>query len=603
LIPHRSSALLAIVVFQPLWAEEPAKDAKIEARKDSIVVTGTYEPAPLEEVNRSVTVQQIRGETLLYSTVIDALRLNPSVDVRQRGTNGIQADVSIRGGSFGQTLVLLNGRRMNDAQSGHHNMDLPVPLESVERVEVLSGAGSTMYGSDAVGGVVNLVTAPPKRGEIRVQTGVGNFGTNQQRASMTGVLGSLSQQLSFSRDFSTGFIENRDYRNLMFGSGTQWKSKLGMTGVDLGYADKPFGAQGFYGRFPSWERTKTWYAGVRQSLGDRTTAEFSYRRHTDIFVLRRYRPQDYMNHHISESWQGSLRRREELGKNATLHYGGEGFGDSIDSTNLGVHDRARGAAYANLDLRLLDRVTVSAGVRDEVVKGMPGEISPSFAIGYWASSKVKLRGGASRAFRLPTFTDLYYRDPANLGNPSLRPERAWSYEAGADYRPSPSWRMQATMFHRRDTDGIDFTRPAAGGVWFAMNVQRLRFTGVESSVSKTWRRSVFDFSYTGLRADRDPLPGLQSKYAFNYLTHSGLLGWTGQLPGQVSMRTRIGAMERRGGKAYANWDVMASRAVGAVRPYVQFTNITNAYWEDIPGVANPGRAFVVGLEFVYPGGR
>ena len=123
-------------------------------RRDSIVVTGSYEPLALEEADRSVTLLPARQQSLVVNTLTDVLQLDPSLDVRRRAADGVQSDLSIRGSSFGQTLVLLNGQRLNDAQSGHHNMDIPVPLESVERIEVLRGSGSTLYGSDAVGGAI-----------------------------------------------------------------------------------------------------------------------------------------------------------------------------------------------------------------------------------------------------------------------------------------------------------------------------------------------------------------------------------------------------------------------------------------------------------------
>ena len=110
----------------------------------------------------------------------------PSIDLRQRAPNGVQGDLSIRGSTFGQTLVLINGMRVDDVQSGHHNMDQPIPIPSVERIEVLRGAGSTLYGADAVGGAINIITAPPKYTELRAGTTVGNDGINQQAASEPG---------------------------------------------------------------------------------------------------------------------------------------------------------------------------------------------------------------------------------------------------------------------------------------------------------------------------------------------------------------------------------------------------------------------------------
>ncbi|HUQ95250.1 MAG TPA: TonB-dependent receptor [Bryobacteraceae bacterium] len=570
-----------------------------QSRKETVVVTGTLDPLPFEESERVIALLPLRANNLLFNTFMDALRLDPSVDIRQRAPNGIQADVSIRGATFGQTLVLWNGRRMSDGQSAHHNMDFPAPLEAIERIEVLHGAGSSLYGSDAVGGVINFITSAPETTEIRLQAAIGNFGVNQQRLAAAGIKGRLSQQVSFSRDFSTGFIPNRDYRNMTANSTTRWSSALGFTDLDLGYSDKPFGAQGFYGNYPSWERTKTWFAGIRQALGERTEIAMTYRRHTDLFVLYRDQPQRYMNHHTSESWQGSLRRRESLGQNVRLFYGGEGFGDAIVSNNLGTHDRARAAAYASLDARVLKRWSMTAGVRTEVFKGLPGQWSPSLGVGYWASSILKFRGSVSRAFRLPTYTDLFYRDPANIGNALLRAEKAWSYEAGADLHPAAAWRLQTTIFHRRDTDGIDFVRPIGTLVWNAVNVQKLRFTGFETSAAWKLRDGLFDWSYTGLSASAFQLTGMQSKYAFNYLVHSGLFGWTGTIRGKIVARTRIGAAERKAYKAYAAWDISLARAVGSLRPYVQFTNLTNSYTEDIPGVANPGRAIIAGVQYIY----
>lgn len=569
-----------------------------EPLKQTLVVTGSPEPVPLEEADRSVLLLPVRDKAILFNTLMDVLRLDPSIDLRQRGANGMQADISLRGASFSQVLVLVNGRRMNDPQSGHHHLDLPIPMEAVERVEVLRGAGSTLYGADAAGGVVQFITRPAERGEARLQTGLGNFGSNQQRVSLTGVRGGLGQSLALSRDFSTGFMQGRDFRGLAAHAGTSWSNRAGATGVDLAFSDRAVGANQFYGNFNSWERTKTWMASIRQNLGSQTEASLGYRRHTDLFVLHRDRPQAYTNHHVAESWHGSLRRRETIAQNVSLFYGTEGFGDEIDSTNLGRHSRVRAAAYGLLDVRVLKRFSLSAGMRAESHRGL-SEWNPSLAAGYWASSHLKLRAGVSRAFRLPTFTDLYYRDPANQGDPGLRPEQAWNYEAGADLRPSTKWRLQGTVFRRLDSNMIDYARFSAFEPWQAMNVTRLRFAGVEASAAWQGRAQVLEWSYTGLNGSAEPVAGLQSKYAFNYAVHSGIFSWTGNLPGGVAVRSRAGALDRFGRDAYGVWDLSATRAFGRVRPYVQFGNLTDTRYEEIAGVRMPGRSFIAGVELVW----
>jgi iron complex outermembrane receptor protein len=565
-----------------------------EIRKDSVVVTGTYEPVPLEEADRAVRTIEVGQQLLTSASLADFLQLDPALDLRQRAPGGVQADLSIRGSTFGQTLVLLDGLRMNDAQSGHHNLDLPVALDMVERLEILRGAGSSLYGSDAVGGVIHVITGRPQFSEVALRTAVGSFGTNQQRWTASALIGSLSQRLAVSRDFSSGFQENRDYRNLLLSSLTHWRR----TRVMLGHRDSPFGAQGFYGAYPSWERTKAWYASATQGLDRKTDLSFSFRRHTDLFVLYRYRPEVYTNRHAVESYQGALRRREEFAPNVRVFYGAEGWGDAIQSTNLGRHSRARAAAYAALDVRALRRFSFSAGLRGESHGAFQRVWSPTVAGGAWLSPNWKLRASASRAFRVPTYTELYYHDPANAGSPDLRPENAWSYEGGVEWNSGGRWRADAAFFARREKDVIDYVRRTARDIWRATNFQRLNFRGAEAALS--FRLSPvqqLDLRYAALHGSRDFLQGFESKYVFNYPSHSAVAGW--QWTGRgVALRTRLGAVNRLRRDPYAVWDLYAARVGGRLNPFLQLTNLGGTRYEEIPGVSMPGRAAVFGVQCI-----
>ena len=592
----RTLALLALAVSIAA-AQEPVK-------KEAVVVTGVYEPVAIEESDRAVYRQEVRGEQALVSnSLTDFLNRDSSIDLRQRGSQNIQTDVSLRGSTFGQTLVLLNGLRLNDVQSGHHSMDVPVPVEALDRIEVLKGSGSTLYGSDAIGGVINFITSTPESSELRIRGAAGSFGTNQQRVAATLVRERFTQQLSVYRDFSTGFIPNRDYRNLALSSSTYFRTRLGTSSILLAHNDKPFGAEQYYGNFNSWERTKTWWASGQQSFGERTQASFAYRRHTDLFVLYRDRPQVFTNRHAVESYQGSFRRSESLGANTRLHWGVEGWHDSIVSNNLGTHSRARGAGYAALDFRALKRFSLSLGAREEIYRAVNSQFVPSIAGGAWITGGLKWRASVSRAFRLPTFTDLYYQDPGNRGSPDLRPERAWNYETGLDWTASRKVRGELTVFHRRERDGIDYVRRSAADIWRATNFQRLHFTGVEAAARLRLRENHrLDFSYTGLHGAQDSLAGAFSKYTFNYPNHLGVAGWQSTLPGGVITRVRVGAVQRFGRDTYAVVDAYAARSRGVVRPFVQVTNLNDAVYQEIFGVPTPGRAALVGLEFVL-GGR
>lgn len=598
----RKFALFLLLVSNVVFAQQQSAShsQKINTDPETVVVTGTFEPIPLSEANRSVVALDIREQPLLYTSFVDYLHLDPSVDLKQREADGVQADLSIRGASFGQSLVLLNGLRINDAQTGHHNMDIPVPLEAVSRIEVLHGAGSTLYGADAVGGAVNFVTAPPATTEIRARIGFGNFGFNQQRVAGSYVASSWSEQVAASRDFSTGFRPDRDYRSSSVSSETRFKTGLGETDVVLAGSDRPFGADQFYGNFTSWERTKSWFASISQQMGRDTTLAFGYRRHSDVFILVRDNPALYENNHVSQSWQGSAQRRSSVGNNTTIAYGLDADGDVIDSNNLGHHARNRGAGYLNLDLQSLHRLFLSVGAREEIFSGGRAEFAPALAGGVWLGAGLRVRASISRGFRLPTYTDLYYSDPANLGNPLLKPESAWNFEGGPECNPGGRISAQLTVFHRKERNNIDYVKHSLTDPWQATNIQNLVFTGLETTLRfRLLKSQEVELGYTGLHGSQEPLPGLISKYVFNYPNHSAAFTWLGQFKDVIGVRTRVGVMQRVGRDAYPLWDLAASRTVGRLRPYIQFSNLSNTGYEEIPGVAMPGRTIIAGVELVF----
>ena len=574
-------------------------------QQQSMIVTGVAEPAPLDEADRDVGVLPLPEiERPLYDSWFDLLGLDAALDLQERAPGGFMADLSIRGATFGQTLVLLNGMRISDAQTGHFNLDLPVPLEMLSSVEVLKGSGSTLYGSDAIGGVVNVRTEPFETPEYRLYTGFGSFGLNEQH--MIADFGSArwSEELSAARDFSEGFAYDRDYRNLSFGSLSTLKSKLGATSVLLAYSDRPYGANQFYGPYPSWERIKTWFTSVHQNLGSKTEANFAYRRHTDLFVLFRYDPQIYENRHLLDDWQGSLRRHDNLPHHAVLSYGVEGLSEAINSTNLGIHSRTRGSAYAIYDLRFAKRFSLSAGIREEIYGSRQVATSPTVSGAAWLNSRFKLRASASRAYRLPAFTELYYSDPADLGNPNLKPESATSYEAGIDAYLNKKLHASVTVFQRRDSNDIDYVRASANAIWVATNFDQLHFTGVEASSDYTpIAGQTIGLAFTALHGLSQNSDLLMSKYTFNYPVQSALAQWRGSLGTHVIARTRIGIVNRLQHYPYTVWDASAGYAIGHVRPYLQLTNITNADYQEILAVAMPSRGIVGGVELIFAGSK
>jgi iron complex outermembrane receptor protein len=582
--------------------ERTVKLALLPRVESPVVVTGAPEPRQLAEVDRSIAVIPVENPLAPGVSLTDMLKMDSSVDVRERGPDGTQADVEIRGGRFSQTLVLIDGIRVNDAQSGHHNMDLPLPMESISRMEVLHGSGSTLYGSDAVAGALNVITRRPEAGELTLYSGAGDFGWNREAASGGFRLGRWSQSLGVARDFSTGFRTDRDYRNLAAAAESFVDEPFGSTVVLFGYNDRPFGAGGFYGPYPSWEKTGTKLLAVHQTAGDHHV-QFSYRRHHDQYVLYRDQPAIFQNLHSGGSWDGSYAYHRTITPAASLTGGVEALSESIASTNLGNHRRERASAFFVVEARLTARLTLTAGLREEAYRTWRGVTSPTAAAGFRLGKGFKARGSVGHAFRMPTYTDLYYHDPSNLGNPNLRPESAWNYEGGLDWWSRGGTSLAATWFERRERNTIDFVRPAGASIWQALNYQRLNFHGGEIAWRQRVRRAEIGAGYTILRASRQLTPGFASRYVFNFPRSSAVVSARFPMGRWATARTRFGAFNRSWQPTTALWDIALAGQAGRIEPFIQVSNALNTYYEAFPGLPEPGRWIRGGVQLHLFGRR
>jgi outer membrane cobalamin receptor len=611
----------------PNPATPQAKQSKSAAVSDSITVTTTLEPLPLAESNRSVNLIEPRDQPLVSNSVVDYLRQDSSLNLQARAPAGVQADLSLRGTTFEQSLILLNGLRINDPETGHLNLDIPIPLDAVTRIDILHGSGSTFYGSDAIGGAVNLLTQAPTPDltipslSVIASIGAGSYTSIEQHLRASYTQGPFAEQLTASRDTSDGFIPDRNYSSNALASETWLTTKPGTTDILLAASDRPYGASQFYGPDPSWERTKGWFASIQQQLGPQTAASFGYRRHSDLFVLFVDQPAIYENNHITTSYEGALRRADNFGPNTTLSYGVEADGDTIHSNSLGQHSRNQGAAYANLSLRALKRLSLSLGARDEILSGATdgpnngneNVFSPSIAAAYTLTHTTRLRASAGHGFRFPTYVDLYYADPTTIGNPNLKPESSWSYEAGIDWTPANGrLTLTAAGFYLQQKDTIDYAKTiqstpplTASEPWQAINIQNLNITGAEATLHLRLTDSQqLQFSYTAAHAASPP-PNLLSEYAYNYAAQNAIFGWSGTLPRQIfgkigqqiNAHTQVNVVQKTQRTAYALWDIALSRNTGHIRPYLRALNLSNTGYQEIPQVPLQGRTIMAGAEF------
>ena len=300
------------------------------AVQETVVVTATATPQSLANVGRTLAlVTREDVAQLPISSVSDMLRLVPSVELRARGPGGVQSDFAIRGAQFGQALVMVNGIRINDTQSGHHNGDIPVALDDVERVEVLLGGGSSLHGADAFGGAINIITrAPAPRFFANVAAGAHDL---VRAASTFGLIrGRASHRISGEFDRSSGFMPDRDHDVRL----ARYQGSFSpTTSASLSYVDKDFGANGFYGPAPSREQTSQLLAtGERRVAAAGVWAgsvDASYRTHGDRFVYDLRAPELSANSHRTHAAAAHTRWHRPLSSSTSMSVGGGGGYDTV----------------------------------------------------------------------------------------------------------------------------------------------------------------------------------------------------------------------------------------------------------------------------------
>jgi outer membrane cobalamin receptor len=568
--------------------------------RQTVVVTAAARPVELGSVTRTLTVitrQQI--SELPVNSIAEVLRLASSVDVRARGVRGVQTDFSLRGATFGQLLVLVDGVRLNDPQSGHHNGDIPVPLDLVERIEILYGPGSSLFGADAVGGTINIVTRRDSSESLMVQGG--SFGQAAGRAQGDFTRGAVHQSAGVSFDRSDGFMYDRDYQSAILRSRTSIGER---SGVSVSYLWREFGANNFYGgNAPSREWTNQTLVAADHRFGEIGTwsidGQASYRSHGDRFVFNQEQPALSDNRHRTHAALASVNGSRPVAGRGSLTVGLEGGGEWIRSTNLGDHDTARISAFGEWRQEVLSGVQLETLLRVDRYDEFGTSWNPSVGAGWWATPSLRLRGSIARAFRVPTFTERYYSDPANLAREEVGPERAWAGEVGADVLLRDGWLLQTAVFGREDDDVIDWLRPTTADRWRTYNVRDVSTLGFEVGIQKTLRPGMFvQAHYTAISVDAATVDQL-SKYVLDYAPQSFTAAAAIPLPAGFRVAPRVEYRQRSRTTGTSDYVVLDTRLGRRINRnfdlFVDGTNLFDVSYQEIAGVAMPGAAVSVSL--------
>ncbi len=582
---------------------------------DSVVITENRIRTTLKNSSRQlVVISSSDFTTSLVRSTAEVLSYQSGVDVRQRGVNGMQSDISIRGGSFEQTLLLVNGMKITDPQTGHHVMNLPVPLEALQRVEIVKGSAASIYGQNAFAGAVNLITKLPDQFLFRGELSVGDF--NMQHLSFYGALPykRFKHALALMRDYSSGYQHNSDYTsNHVFYENA---ISLGAYHVIKGlfsYSNRRLGANGYYSnRFPDqYEAIESAFGAIDYQY-ERAGVKIKWRaygrQNHDEFLLKRYDPSFYRNRHTTTTLAS------ELHINYLTKYGQSGIGlevrdESIRSTNLGQRNRQFAGLFAEHKY-VATSFDFRAGVYANYFSGYGVKFFPGAEAGYHLSKNSKLFSSIGYSYRIPTYTELYYIDPTTLSNPGLKPENALTYDLG--YRLNCPQFKSEVVFYRRETNNlIDYYRatsdlPVNPNYWIPQNILKVDFNGLEVSGQYYFKHDSVKFglksvqlSWHYIDATIRAITDVETKYALNALRQQVIVGLEMKLTDRVLWSLKGRYLLRQNSQAYTIVDTKLVVNINKrMSSFVLLTNAFNTNYIEAGYVNMPGRWISGGMRFL-----
>jgi iron complex outermembrane receptor protein len=484
---------------------------------DPVVISATYAPTKSSRTGRNITT--IKGEQLTnlpVNSIDELLRYLPGLEIQSRGPMGVQGDISIRGSTFQQVLVVLDGVRLNDPLTGHFSSYIPLPASEIERIEILKGASSAVYGTEAVGGVVHIITKTFAR--TNTKTGLeaqftgGEFGlwginaggqwANDRTILSAGILS--NHATGQQQRGTTGFF---DLTSVSLGF-NQKISEHWSLGLRTAYDNRNFSAQNFYTTFISdtaTEKVTSWWQSARLNYAKnnlRWTTDVGLKWLRDQFAFNSVAvPNDNKTQLYQVLSRAYLTLNEKTGITGGIQY----IGRAINSNDRGNHAVGQTALFGILHWQPAPGWQIDPAIRFDWHQRAGFEFVPqlnaSYKLQHW-----QLRGSVGRTIRDADFTERFNnfnreRVPAGrIGNPDLVAESAWNYELGADYWAGKNWKFSTSLFSRDQQKLIDWVNTpysemprrenlVPGGTYaLSRNIWQVSTNGFELDIqhSKQW---------------------------------------------------------------------------------------------------------------------
>ncbi|MBS4012251.1 MAG: TonB-dependent receptor [Bacteroidetes bacterium] len=637
------------ILCQPLVAQDSIQNKEItdeikEEELDEVVISASKAPVLQSELMR--VVQVITRKEIEHSpaqNIADILEYARGIDIRNRGGFGVQADVSIRGGTFDQTLLLLNGVNISDPQTGHHNLNLAIDISCIERIEILQGSGARIFGPNAFNGAINIITITPQGNFINADLSGGHYGYYSAALSSGFSIATTSHFLSVSGKASDGFVENTDFKN----NNVYYRTKIplleGSVDLQAGYNEKAFGANSFYSpRFPNqFEETQTLFASMKWIPQGKINLKpiVYFRRHYDRFELfRSNAPAWYNNHnhHLSNVYGASLTYMHTAKIGITI-IGLDYRFEDIYSNVLGYetnkpkqvkgYDALYSKYYSRQGISLmaeqnlyLGNYSISGGLLTYYNSSLEKlSFFPGLDLGYNINEKQRIFASISKTLRLPTFTDLFYTGPTNISNPDLAPEEAISLEAGIKNNHK-FISIEISGYRRWGKNMIDWVKYEGDEKWQSMNHTKVDLSGFEVYFNKPLKLfsnrefTTMSLSYAFVYADKNSNQ-MVSNYVLDYLKHKLDISLTipifssGGISYKTSYQHRSGSYMHYENGVSTNitefepfWlaDIKAFYKIKQFKIYTEVSNLFNVEIIDIANVPQPGRWVKIGITYSYP---
>ena len=576
---------------------------------DTVLIKSTRIDLPFKENAR--TIQVISAAVIKNSAatnVADLLQQVAGVDIRRRGSAGSQADLYIRGGGFDQTLLLIDGIKMDDAQTGHHTMNAALPIEVIERIEIIKGPAARVFGQNAFTGAINIVTKSTLANTASVNIETGSFG--QLNGSLT--IGKEFENASIIAHVgvlsSDGYRKNSDYNNYNYLLKGIFNKKKQPIEVLATFFDKKFGAQNFYTPeafgFNEYEETQNSLLGVSTTFRTeklKITPRIYWKRGQDIFLLKRDDPSFYRNLHITNKMGA------EANASYTSDLGITGFGVDlsrvfISSNNLGNRNRTMANLFLEHRFKLADgKIDITPGVAVTYFSDFKFHAFPGLDIGFKLSDNLKAYGNLGVTYRIPTYTDLYYNDRSTVGNENLKPEEAFAQEIGLKFN-SGSFTSSVAIFNRDATNLIDYIRQnTADSKFTATNIAKVNTKGFEVNTDYHFKINEFNqtlsFGYNFLNDDILEQNKDLSRYSLNTLKHQFITRFESKLFKNIRQNLIYKHAERTTGSSYNVWDASLIVAVNKFNFTVTANNIFNAEYIESGFVPMPTSSLLFGLRY------